>query len=105
MSATSRIDAFRSLLATQPGHALARFGLATELAKLGQHDEAAEHFALYLQTHDDEGNGWMRYAETLHALGRTGEARTAIDTGIASADRHGHPGLVADLEALKESLD
>jgi predicted Zn-dependent protease len=104
MSSTARIDAFRAMLARQPGHALARFGLATELAKLELHDEAAEHFALYLHTHEDEGNGWMRYAETLEALGRTADALTAIDTGIAAADRHGHPGLVADLEALRESL-
>jgi predicted Zn-dependent protease len=105
MSTTARIDAFRGMLAKQPGHALARFGLATELAKLAQHEEAAEQFALYLQTHEDEGNGWMRYAETLHALGRTPDALAAIANGIAAADRHGHAGLVADIEALRDSLE
>lgn len=100
----SRIDAFRAMIARQPDHAHARFGLATELAKAGEHAEATEHFAHYLASHDDEGNGWMRYAEALHALGRTDDARAAITRGIAQAERHGHAGLVADLEALRDEL-
>jgi predicted Zn-dependent protease len=100
----SRIDAFRAMLVRQPDHALARFGLATELAKAGDHAEAAEHFAHYLAAHDDEGNGWLRYAEALHTLGRTDEARVAITRGVAQAERHGHAGLVADLEALQDTF-
>ncbi len=101
----SRIDSFRAMIARQPDHVLARFGLATEVAKAGLHEEAVEHFAHYLRVHDDEGNGWMRYAESLHALGRSDEALAAIGKGIESAGRHGHPGLVADLEALRESME
>jgi predicted Zn-dependent protease len=101
----SRIDAFRSLLARQPDHAHARFGLATELAKGGAHEEAAGHFAQYLDSVDDEGNGWLRYAESLRTLGREDEAKAAIGRGIDAAGRHGHAGLIADLEALREALD
>ncbi len=101
---TTRIQTFRALLARQPDHALARFGLATELAKGGEHAEAAEHFAHYLGAHDDEGNGWQRYAESLQALGRLPEALEAIARGIDAADRHGHPGLVEDLEALRDAM-
>jgi hypothetical protein len=82
-----------------------RFGLATELAKLAQHAEAAEHFALYLEGHDDEGNGWMRYAESLFALGRTADAEAAITRGIEAATRFQHATLVGDLEALRESSE
>jgi predicted Zn-dependent protease len=101
----SRIDAFRALLTRQPDHAHARFGLATELAKTGAHEEAAEHFARYLDAFDDEGNGWLRYAESLHALGRDEAARDAIARGIAAAERFGHAGLVGDLEAMRETFD
>lgn len=101
----SRLDAFRALLARQPDHAHARFGLATELAKTGAHDEAAEHFARYLEAFDDEGNGWLRYAESLHALGRDEDARAAITRGISAAGRFGHAGLVGDLEAMRDTLD
>ena len=101
----SRIDAFRGLLARQPDHAHARFGLATELAKSGEHAEAAEHFARYLESFDDEGNGWLRYAESLHAIGRTDDARAAIARGLEAAERYGHAGLAADLDALRDTLD
>jgi len=102
---TARIDTFRAMIARQPDHVMARFGLATEVAKAGLHDEAVEHFAHYLGVHDDEGNGWMRYAESLHALGRTDDALAAITRGIEAAGRHRHSGLVADLEALRESME
>jgi predicted Zn-dependent protease len=101
----TRTDAFRTMLARQPDHAHARFGLATELAKTGAHEEAVEHFARYLDGFDDEGNGWMRYAESLHALGRDDDAKAAIARGIDAAERHGHAGLVADLEAMRDLLD
>ncbi len=102
---TDRLETFRTMIARQPEHAMARFGLATELAKLGQHAEAVEQFAQYLAMHDDEGNGWLRYAECLHATERTDDARSAIARGIDAATRYSHGSLVADLEALQDSFE
>jgi predicted Zn-dependent protease len=102
---SARLDTFRTMVARQPDHAMARFGLATELAKLGEHAEAAEHFVQYLAMHDDEGNGWLRYAECLHATDRTDEARAAISRGIDAATRYSHATLVADLGALQDSFE
>ncbi len=102
---TARLETFRTMVSRQPDHAMARFGLATELAKLGQHAEATEHFAQYLAIHDDEGNGWLRYAECLHAIDRIDDARAAIGRGIDAATRHSHATLVADLEALQDSFE
>ncbi len=100
-----RLETFRTMVARQPDHAMARFGLATELAKLGEHAEAVEHYTQYFAIHDDEGNGWLRYAECLHAIERTDEARAAIARGIDAATRYAHGSLVADLEALQDSFD
>jgi thioredoxin-like negative regulator of GroEL len=93
----SRLDTFRSMVATNPGNAIARFGLATEAAKDGLWAEAAEHFQIYLASYDDEGNGYARYAEALIALDRVGDARDALNQGIQAAHRFGHPGLAAEL--------
>ncbi len=101
----TRLDTFRAMIARQPDHAMARFGLATELAKTGANAEAADHFATYLASHDDEGNGWLRYAECLQALERTEEARNAIARGVDAATRYNHGSLVADLEGLLDTLD
>jgi len=100
-----RLDTFRAMIARQPDHAMARFGLATELTKSGANEEASEHFATYLASHDDEGNGWLRYAECLRALDRTDEARDAIARGVDAATRYNHGSLVADLEGLLDTLD
>ncbi len=93
-----RLESLRGMAAKQPGNALVRFGLANELLKAGLLEEAVVELDAYLSHHDDEGNGWLRYADALHALGRQDQAQDAVARGIDAAQRHGHPGLVAELE-------
>jgi predicted Zn-dependent protease len=102
---TDRTAALRAMVEKAPTNALARFGLANELMKTGAAAEAAEHYAVYLAHYDDEGNGWGRYAEALAALGRHEEARSALTTGIAAAERFGHPGMAEDLQFRLEQLE
>lgn len=104
MTAPSRVEALRAMLAKQPDNALARFGLANELMKTGNAAEAAALYAEYLARYDDEGNGWGRYAEALVQLGRTDEALAALDRGIDAARRFGHGGMAGDLEFRREEL-
>jgi predicted Zn-dependent protease len=99
---TDRTSALRAMVDKHPTNALARFGLANELMKVGEHAEAATHYAIYLEHYDDEGNGWGRYAEALTALGRTADATAALEKGIAAAERYGHPGMAEDLRARLE---
>lgn len=93
------------MVAKNPENALAHFGLANELMKVGEVAAAAEHYAAYLGRYDDEGNGWGRYAEALAALGRGPDARQALRTGIAAAQRFGHPGMASELEARHDELE
>ncbi len=95
---TDRLDMMRAMAARQPDNPLARFGFANELLKAGQLADAAVELEAYLTRYDDEGNGWMRFADTLHALGRTTEARDALTTGMAAAERFGHAALVSEME-------
>jgi predicted Zn-dependent protease len=101
----SKLDTFRAMVAQRPDHPLARFGLANELLKAQLWEEAAEQLRIYLGAYDDEGNGWGRLAEALAALGRTDEAREALQKGIAASHRFGHPGMAQELEARLEELD
>jgi predicted Zn-dependent protease len=100
----SRIDTFRTMVAKNPGNALARFGLANEALKEGLWEEAREQLVAYLGLHEDEGNGWSRLAEALEKLGRTDEAREALHQGIAASYRFGHGGMAAELEERLELL-
>ncbi len=95
---TDRLATMRAMAAKQPDNPLARFGLANELLKAGLLDEASVELGAYLAIHDDEGNGWLRYADALHALGRSAEARAACDKGTEAATRHGHATLVSEFE-------
>lgn len=62
---TDRLDTMRAMAARQPNNALVRFGLANELLKANLLEEAATELAAYLAAYDDEGNGWLRYCDTL----------------------------------------
>jgi predicted Zn-dependent protease len=102
MTAPSRLDAMRAMVARAPDNAIARFGLANELLKAREWAEAAEQLELYLARYDDEGNGWGRLAEAYLALGRTGDAREALRKGVDASYRFGHVGMAGELE---ERLD
>jgi predicted Zn-dependent protease len=102
---SEKLDTFRAMVARSPENPLARFGLANELLKARQYDEAVEHLQAYLARYDDEGNGWGRLAEALAALGRTAEAREALRTGVAASHRFGHPSMAHELEARIEELE
>lgn len=95
---TDRLATMRAMAARQPNNALVRFGLANELLKADLLEEAATELHAYLSSYDDEGNGWLRYADTLTKLGRHDEARAAAQNGIEAATRYGHGGMVEELE-------
>jgi len=100
-----RLAAMRAMVAKQPDNPLARFGLANELLKAGVHAEAETELAAYLAVYDDEGSGWLRYADVLFALGRLEHARDAVHKGIAAAQRFAHVALVNDLQSRLDDWD
>ena len=99
-----RLDAMRAMVAKNPNNALARFGLANEAMKAQLYEEAAEQLRIYLTSHDDEGNGYGRLADALLHLGRTEEAREALQRGVEAARRYGHPTMANEFEARLEEL-
>lgn len=101
----SRLETFRAMVAKHPENVLARFGLANEAAKAGLLEEALENYRAYLESYDDEGNGWARVAEILEKLGRDEEARDALRKGIEASRRFGHPSMMGELESKLEDLE
>ena len=93
------------MVAKHPTNVLARFGLANEALKAQLYEEAAEHLRVYLDRHEDEGNGYGRLAEALTKLGRVDEARDALRKGIEASHRFGHPGMVDEFEARLDELE
>lgn len=102
---SNRIDAFRAMLAKDPAHALAQFGLANELVKAEAFGEAREVLTAYLASHDDQGSGFRLLAQSCEKLGLKDEALDAYRRGIVAANRHGHPGMAQEFEDRLDDLD
>lgn len=100
-----KLDTFRRMVASQPDNALARFGLANELLKVGAWADAVEQLEAYLARYDDEGNGWGRLAEARSALGDAAGAREALGRGVEASCRFGHVGMAQELEARRDELE
>lgn len=97
-----RLATMRAMAEKQPNNPLVRFGLANELLKANLLEDAATELAAYLAMHDDEGNGWLRYADALTALGRHDEARRACLKGREAAERFGHGTMVQEFDDRME---
>lgn len=97
---SSRIDALRRMLDSRPDDPRFRFGLALELLKEERLQEGVEELRRYLSLSDDEGNAWGRLGAALRQLGRDDEGRDAYRKGIEAAERHGHPTMAEEFEAI-----
>jgi len=102
---SSRLLAFRAMVAKSPDNALARFGLANEAFKEKLFEEARENYEAYLAASNDEGNAYGKLGDALSALDRPDEAKAAYRRGIEAATRHGHPGMASELESKLEEME
>ena len=102
--AEARIEVFKKMLTDDPGNTTVRFGLANELLKRERFAEAVDELQAYLSQADDQGNAYGKLAQALEKLGRIDEARAAYQQGIATAQRHGHPGMAQEFEMALADL-
>ena len=94
-----RIDYFERMLADNPDSPTGLLALANEYQKAERYEDEAVVLERYvsLPNHDDEGNAYARLGDVLSHLGRKDEARTAYETGVRQAEKHGHSGMAEDL--------
>lgn len=94
----------REFLEHNPGDAFARYGLAMEYSRLGQSETALEQFHKLLELHPDYTNGYFMAAQTLERIGRTAEAKTMLEKGIAAAKRTGNQHALSEMSGMLEEL-
>ena len=92
------------ILTHNPGDAFARYGLAMEHANQGQTDASLAEFDRLLSTHSDYTAGYFMAAQTLEKAGRTAEARTRLEQGIASAQRTGNQHALNEMQGMLDDL-
>lgn len=100
----SRIEIFTKMLEQEPGNTTVRFGLANELIKAEQWNEAVVQLNRYLAEADDQGAAYGKLAIALERIGRVEDARAAYIKGIETANDHGHPGLAQEFQMALDDM-
>ena len=103
--ASSKVEVFKSMVESDPTNALARYGLANELVKAEQYEDAIVAMKEYLAMHQDEGAAYRLLAFANEKLKKYDEAREAYKTGIETATKHHHPGMVSEYQTKLEDLE
>ncbi|HWR37552.1 MAG TPA: tetratricopeptide repeat protein [Clostridia bacterium] len=95
----------REILTENPGDAFARYGLAMEYSNAGDTDAALAEFRSLLDRHPDYTAGYFMAAQTLARAERKDEAKTMLNTGIASAQRTSNRQAQSEMQAMLDELE
>jgi tetratricopeptide (TPR) repeat protein len=101
---SDRLEVLRNILAQDPNHRLARYGLAMEYVKAGRLEEAVAEFRALLASHPDYAYAYFHAGQTLERLARLDEARRMYRDGIAAATRAADAHAAGELQAALDSL-
>lgn len=101
---TDKVAAFNEILAQDPNHAFARYGLAVEYSQRGENGLAMEQFDELERRHPDYTAGYQMAAQSLIANGTPKQAQERLRAGIASARRTGNQHALAEMEGMLEEL-
>ena len=100
----TRRQMLEEFVAAKPNDAFARYGLAMDCANAGDSAAADEHFKALLGTHPEYVAGYFQYGQFLARTGRTEEARSTLNAGIATAQRTGDDHSRAKMETALADL-
>lgn len=94
----------RQMVERTPGDPFPRYGLAMELKKRGELEDAVAVFQRLVQDHAAYVPCYLMYGGLLRELGRTAEAVAIFDRGIAAADAAGDSHAAGELAAARAEL-
>lgn len=100
----TRRQMLEEFAAAHPNDAFARYGLALECAKGGDHEAAIAQLRQLLAEHPDYVAGYQQLGQFLARLARSEEARQTLTAGIAAAQRTGNQHARTEMEALLSEL-
>ena len=100
-----KLSALKDILSQDPNNAFARYGLAMELASIGQISESLAEFDALVKANPDYSAGYFMAAQTLASYGRNAEAIQKLRDGIAAATRTGNRHAISEMQAMLDELD
>lgn len=102
--ATNRIDILKEMVAADPANTFARYGLAMEYAKNGEHQTAINEFHNLLAVDSDYPAAYFHCGQVFEKLGEVAQARRTYEGGIEASKRKGDAHTQAEIEAALNLL-
>lgn len=99
-----RLEALRMMVEQDPSNRLARYGLAMELAGLGDLEGSVAQFRALIAAHPDYAYAYFHCGQVLEKLDRTDEARQTYAQGIEAAARSGDDHARSELQGALDLL-
>jgi predicted Zn-dependent protease len=99
-----RIAMLTEILGQAPNDAFARYGLAMAYSEAGRTDEALREFSTLRANSPDYVPGYQMAGQMLARLGKTEEAVSWLDAGLAAAGRTGNGHAAGEMQALRDDL-
>jgi predicted Zn-dependent protease len=99
-----KIAMLTEILRHNPTDAFARYGLAMAYAGENKSDEALAEFATILSNTPDYVPAYQMSAQTLIKLGRTEQARTRLQTGLAACQRTGNAHAASEMQGMLDEI-
>jgi tetratricopeptide (TPR) repeat protein len=100
----SRREKIEAMLADDPGDVFLRYSLAMELDKEGDHDASLTRFAELTRDNPPYVPAFFMAGQQLARLGRIGEARAIVQSGITAADEQGDGHAAGEMGEFLLSL-
>jgi len=100
----TRRQMLEEFAAAHPDDAFARYGLALECSRTGDHDAAIEHFRKLIADHPDYVAGYQQLGQLLARLARNEEAKQILTAGMTAAGRAGNQHARSEMETLLGEL-
>jgi Flp pilus assembly protein TadD len=101
---TNRMEVLKTMLAQNPADAFARYGLAMELVKSGQLENAVAEFNSLLEHNPDYAAAYFHGGQVLEKLGDVEQARALYEKGIQVTGRTGDQHTRSELQAALDML-
>lgn len=101
---TDRLETLRRMLESEPNDAFCLYALGMEHVSRGDMQAGEAHLALSLASDPDQPYAHFHRARCLAALGRSSDARIAVDEGLTVAESTGDAQALSELASLRTEL-
>jgi tetratricopeptide (TPR) repeat protein len=98
------MEVLKTMLAQNPADAFARYGLAMELVKSGQLEDAVVEFSSLLEHNPNYAAGYFHGGQVLEKLGKVEQARVFYEKGVEVTGRTGDQHARSELQAALDML-